>query len=136
MTLSLRGRVPLPEHVSGGFDHGGVLGATGRVFVAHTANDTVEVIDGERLALEQTLTGCPEGSGVMQAELQAKRQWVSSVRQLRLTSHSPDPIHGRRQPTRVVCRGSVRAMTTIGSCNLNLQCTARLSSPTRAVAGS
>ena len=65
MTLSLRGRMPLPEHFSGGFDHGDVLGATGRVFVAHTAKDTVEVIDGERLALEQTLAGCPEGSGVL-----------------------------------------------------------------------
>jgi len=65
VTLSLRGRVPLPEHLSGGFDHADVLGATGRVFVAHTANDTVEVIDGERLALEQTLAGCPEGSGVL-----------------------------------------------------------------------
>jgi DNA-binding beta-propeller fold protein YncE len=57
--------VPLPEHVSGGFDHGDAHAASGRVFVAHTANDTVEVINGERLALEQTLVACPEGSGVL-----------------------------------------------------------------------
>jgi DNA-binding beta-propeller fold protein YncE len=35
------------------------------VFVAHTANDTIEVLDGERLELVQTITGCPEGSGVL-----------------------------------------------------------------------
>jgi hypothetical protein len=33
--------MPLPEHVSSGFDHADVHGTTGRVFVAHTANDTV-----------------------------------------------------------------------------------------------
>jgi DNA-binding beta-propeller fold protein YncE len=68
MTLALRGTVPLPAHGPGGFDHGDVLLSTGQVFVAHTANDTVEVIDGERLLLERTLTGCPEGSGVLCAQ--------------------------------------------------------------------
>lgn len=65
MTLTLRGRVPLPRHASGGFDHGDVHTPTGRVFVAHTANGTVEVIDGEHLALERTLAGCPEASGAL-----------------------------------------------------------------------
>jgi len=65
MTLALRGQVRLPAHTSGGFDHGDVHTRTGRVFVAHTANDTVEVIDGEHMTLEQTLADCPQGSGVL-----------------------------------------------------------------------
>ncbi len=65
MTLALRGHVRLREHAGGGFDHGDVHTATGRVFVAHTANGTVEVIDGRRCALEWTLPDCPEASGVL-----------------------------------------------------------------------
>jgi hypothetical protein len=41
MTLPLVGRVRLPEHAAGGFDHGDVHTPSGRVFVAHTANGTV-----------------------------------------------------------------------------------------------
>lgn len=45
--LKLRGRIELPTHVKpGGFDHADVHPATGRVFVAHTANDSLDVIDG------------------------------------------------------------------------------------------
>src|SRR5215207_2975333 len=65
MPLKLRGYAALPPHQTGGFDHGDVHLATGRVFVAHTANDTVEVIDGERLELLETLSGCAQGSGVL-----------------------------------------------------------------------
>src|ERR1700704_498723 len=68
MPLALRGYAALPPHAAGDFDHGDVHLNTGRVFVAHTANDTVEVIDGERLELERTLPGCPEGSGVLCAQ--------------------------------------------------------------------
>ncbi len=78
VTLTLRGRVSLPEHASGGFDHGDVHDTTGRVFVAHTANDTVEVIDGERLALEQTLPGCPEGSGVLCTQQESARVFAAA----------------------------------------------------------
>jgi DNA-binding beta-propeller fold protein YncE len=55
----------LPPHATGGFDHGDVHAATGRVFVAHTANDTVDVFDGDRLELLRSVDGCPEGSGVL-----------------------------------------------------------------------
>jgi len=65
MTLKLRGYVDLPTHGSGGFDHGDVHLTSGCVLVAHTANDTIEVIDGERLVHARTLPGCPEGSGVL-----------------------------------------------------------------------
>src|SRR5262245_65641290 len=65
MTLTLRGHVALPQHGSGGFDHGDVHASSGRMFVAHTANGTVEVIDGQRLEVIETIPGCPEGSGVL-----------------------------------------------------------------------
>jgi DNA-binding beta-propeller fold protein YncE len=46
MTLIPSGSVALPEHrSSGGFDHAAVHAASGRVYVAHTANDTVDVFD-------------------------------------------------------------------------------------------
>jgi DNA-binding beta-propeller fold protein YncE len=66
--LDLRGYVALPPHGAGDFDHGDVHLKTGRVFVAHTANDTLEVIDGGRLALDRTVPGCPAGSGVLCAQ--------------------------------------------------------------------
>jgi DNA-binding beta-propeller fold protein YncE len=57
--------VDLPRHASGGFDHGDVDQASGRVFVAHTANGTVEVVDGVNLTHLVTLPDCPEASGVL-----------------------------------------------------------------------
>ena len=65
MTLDFVGSIALPADAGGGFDHGDVHLPSGRVFVAHTGNNTVEVLDGPGLRLEQTLTGCSEGSGVL-----------------------------------------------------------------------
>jgi DNA-binding beta-propeller fold protein YncE len=46
MTLQLTGYVTLPEHkAKGGFDHAAVHAASGHVYVAHTANDAVDVFD-------------------------------------------------------------------------------------------
>ena len=46
MALTHLGYVDLPTHVgSGGFDHAAVYQPTGRVYVAHTANDAIDVID-------------------------------------------------------------------------------------------
>src|SRR5258708_24188784 len=46
MTLHLSGHVALPEHkAKGGFDHAAVHAASGDVYVAHTANDAVDVFD-------------------------------------------------------------------------------------------
>ena len=56
----------MPPHIGqDGFDHGDVHQPTGRVFVAHTANGTIEVVDGQRLQRLATIAGCPEGSGVL-----------------------------------------------------------------------
>lgn len=66
MALRLRGEVHLPAHCgAGGFDHGDIHLPTGRVFVAHTANGTVEVIDGPRLQHLATIDDCAEASGVL-----------------------------------------------------------------------
>jgi len=64
----LIGSIGLPPHPSGGFDHGDVHLATGRVFVAHTAVGTIEVIDGGRGVHTGTIPGCPEASGVLCAQ--------------------------------------------------------------------
>ena len=61
MALWLTGHIDLPPHRgAGGFDHAAVHRARGRVYVAHTANDAVDVIDaiGQRyLASIEGLTG-------------------------------------------------------------------------------
>ena len=46
MTLRLLGHIELPPHrSSGGFDHADVHSPTDRIYVAHTANDSIDVID-------------------------------------------------------------------------------------------
>ena len=65
MALILRGYIDLPAHTTGGFDHGDVDQASGRVFVAHTANGTIEVVDGVNPIHLATLPDCPEASGVL-----------------------------------------------------------------------
>lgn len=62
------GHVTLPPHEEGGFDHGDVHLNTGKVFVAHTANGAIEVIDGVSLRHIKTIPGCPEASGVLCAQ--------------------------------------------------------------------
>src|SRR2546421_3200108 len=68
MALTPLGSVDLPPFQASAFDHGDVHLATGRIFVAHTAVGSVEVIDGERLVHVQTIAGCPEASGVLCAQ--------------------------------------------------------------------
>lgn len=49
MLIGLMGHVDLPDNRGkGGFDHAAVHAATGHVYVAHTANDAVDVFDDER----------------------------------------------------------------------------------------
>ena len=46
MTLRLLSYIELPPHRSkGGFDHADIHLPTARLYVAHTANDAVDVID-------------------------------------------------------------------------------------------
>jgi DNA-binding beta-propeller fold protein YncE len=66
--LTLTGHVDLPPHTVGGFDHGDVHRATGHIFVAHTANGTVEAIDGNAGRHLATISDCSEASGVLCAQ--------------------------------------------------------------------
>jgi DNA-binding beta-propeller fold protein YncE len=68
VALTLVRSIELPPHPSGGFDHGDVHLSTGRVFVAHTAMGTVEIIDGERGVHSGTIPGCPEANGILCAQ--------------------------------------------------------------------
>ncbi len=46
MSLEPRGTIDLPPHRGeGGFDHAAVHGPSGQLYVAHTANDAVDVVD-------------------------------------------------------------------------------------------
>jgi DNA-binding beta-propeller fold protein YncE len=67
--LAFQKFIGLPAHAAGGgFDHGDVHLASGRVFIGHTANGTVEVVDGDGGEFVCTLPDCPEASGVLCAQ--------------------------------------------------------------------
>ncbi len=68
VALLPRGVIDFPRHAQGGFDHGDVHLSSGRVYVAHTATGSIEVIDGDRCLHRATLGGCPEASGVLCAQ--------------------------------------------------------------------
>ncbi|MFI5419480.1 MAG: YncE family protein [Nitrososphaerales archaeon] len=59
------GQVKLPAHSTGGFDHGDVHLPSGRVFVAQTANGTVEILDGVQKIHLASMGNCQEASGVL-----------------------------------------------------------------------
>jgi DNA-binding beta-propeller fold protein YncE len=57
--------IELPPHAKpGGFDHAAV-DERGRVYVAHTANDAIDVIDGETLRFVQSVTGLTGVAGAL-----------------------------------------------------------------------
>lgn len=48
MSLTLQGYIDLPAHIqTGGFDHAAIHRATHQLYIAHTANDSIDVIDCE-----------------------------------------------------------------------------------------
>jgi len=62
------GFVELPAHVkAGGFDHAAVHEATGRIYVAHTANDAVDVIDIEARKYVGSIPGLTAVAGALVA---------------------------------------------------------------------
>jgi DNA-binding beta-propeller fold protein YncE len=67
MTLQYQGAIDLPPGRPGGFDHADVDTTSGSVFVAHTAFDQVEVIDGPGGKHRTSVPDCPKGSGVLYA---------------------------------------------------------------------
>jgi DNA-binding beta-propeller fold protein YncE len=69
MTLTLEGYLELPAHVRpGGFDHAAVHGRTARLYVAHTCNDAVDVIDCAEDRYLSSIPGLGGVAGVLLAE--------------------------------------------------------------------
>lgn len=68
MALRHLGFIELPPHQgSGGFDHAAVHEPTGHVYVAHTANDAVDVMDVEQRKYLASITGLPAVAGALMA---------------------------------------------------------------------
>jgi DNA-binding beta-propeller fold protein YncE len=69
MTLRLLGHVELPAHRSnGGFDHADIHSSTDRLYVAHTANDSIDVIDCGRDSYVESISGLPAVAGALVSE--------------------------------------------------------------------
>jgi DNA-binding beta-propeller fold protein YncE len=67
--LSHEGFIDLPEHNGrGAFDHAAVHTATGRCYVAHTANDAIDVIDLVARTYVGSIPGLPAVAGALVAE--------------------------------------------------------------------
>ncbi len=78
MALEHRTDIALPAHRQpGGFDHAAVHRASTRLYVAHTANDAVDVIDCERDRYLHSIAGLTGVAGAL----------VSDARQLVFTSN-------------------------------------------------
>lgn len=66
MPLEPLGFIDLPRHVgAGGFDHAAVHGATGLVYVAHTANDAIDVLDAQRHTYVGSVRGLTAVAGAL-----------------------------------------------------------------------
>src|SRR5512135_2681806 len=68
-SMKLIGRIALPAHKGpGGFDHAAVHGVAGRLYVAHTANDAVDVIDCAHDRYLASVDGLKGVAGALVAE--------------------------------------------------------------------
>lgn len=66
MALKLDGYIDLPAHIApGGFDHAAIHERTRRLYVAHTANDAVDVIDCTREVFIRSIDGLRGVAGVL-----------------------------------------------------------------------
>jgi DNA-binding beta-propeller fold protein YncE len=89
VALRLTGHIDLPAHSApGGFDHAAIHERTRRLYVAHTANDAVDVIDCARGAFVQSIGGLPGVAGVL----------VDGARDLAFTSNRGEDTVGLFRP--------------------------------------
>ena len=91
MTLVLTGHIELPAHkAKGGFDHAAVHAASGHVYVAHTANDAVDVFDAQKY-----LFSIPNLPGVAGALVSDEANLIFSSNRAEntvgISSSGPDP---------------------------------------------
>jgi DNA-binding beta-propeller fold protein YncE len=69
MPLQALGFIELPAHTGeGGFDHAAAHEATGHVYVAHTANDALDVLDVEKQRYVGSIDGLAAVAGALVAE--------------------------------------------------------------------
>jgi DNA-binding beta-propeller fold protein YncE len=69
MALQALGFIQLPPHVGdGGFDHAAVHEPTGHVYVAHTANDALDVLDVEKQRYVGSIGGLTAVAGALVVE--------------------------------------------------------------------
>src|SRR5258705_12724646 len=69
MALDHLGYVDLPPHAkAGGFDHAAVHGGRGLLYVAHTADDAVDVIDCAAHSYVRSLPHLTGGAGALVSE--------------------------------------------------------------------
>ena len=89
MALRPAGHIDLPAHATpGGFDHAAIHARTDRLYVAHTANDAVDVIDCARQAYVSSISGLAAVAGVL----------VSEERDLAFTSNRGEDTVGIYAP--------------------------------------
>src|SRR5256714_15591962 len=66
MSLRLLGSIQLPGHAKdGGFDHAAVYHGSPRLYIAHTANDDVDVIDSASDRFLRSIHGLKGAAGVL-----------------------------------------------------------------------
>jgi DNA-binding beta-propeller fold protein YncE len=69
MALTLVGEIALPPHTrSGGFDHAAVHRGTGRLYVAHPANDAIDIVDCAAQRYTGSIAGLPGVAGALVSE--------------------------------------------------------------------
>lgn len=69
MALCLLGYIELPAHQSnGGFDHADIHPPTNRIYVAHTSNDSIDVIDCGRDQYIESIPGLKGVAGALVSE--------------------------------------------------------------------
>src|SRR5262245_32539415 len=69
MALRLLGDIELPAHRSnGGFDHADIHSPTDRLYVAHTSNDAIDVIDCARDRYLESISGLTAVAGALVSE--------------------------------------------------------------------
>src|SRR5262249_55093908 len=89
MALRLIGHIDLPPHGgTGGFDHAAIHARTEQLYVAHTANDAVDVIDCARQKYASSIRGLAAVAGVL----------VSDERDLAFTSNRGEDTVGIYAP--------------------------------------
>src|SRR5262245_29982432 len=89
MALRLIGHIDLPPHTgTAGFDHAAIHTRSEQVYVAHTANDAVDVIDCSRQKYVSSIRGLAAVAGVL----------ISDERDLAFTSNRGEDTVGIYTP--------------------------------------